>query len=157
MVQFGYDDTEYVIDSLTLGVSFEYHGDEPANKPVRNLPVRAAARRHVDNWVIQERAAGRIIGPFWTGFGRNPRDLPAQPADAFVQPIGAVPKKASMLDVVPSKWRMITHLSHPKDTPHSVNAGIPDTSAVVTFPGWTEIYDLLMSTQASEAVSVDVD
>ena len=154
---YNYDETDYVVDSLTHGVSFEYSGDPPANKPVRNLPVRAAARAHVDNWVVSERKHHRIIGPFWNGKGDNPRSLPPQPTAAFIQPLGGVPKRASLLDVVPKGWRMITHLSHPKETSHSVNSGIPDWSAVVTFPGWHEIFDLLVTTQAEEAVSVDVD
>ena len=84
-----------------------YQADTGLRSLVRNHPSSLANRQVVTDYVVQEAAAGRIVGPL---IG------PLREA-VHCSPIGLVPKGRGT-----GQWRMIVDLSHPSG--RSVNDGI---------------------------------
>ena len=112
----GYDAgvVRYLEEGFTHGFRLGYEGTGQGTAS-QNLKSAYEHPEVISGKLGKEYDKGRIAGPFQTP--------PFHPF--FVSPIGVVPKKQ------PGSFRIIHHLSHPREA--SVNAGIPDSNAVVHY------------------------
>lgn len=97
---------DYICQGITQGFRVGFDHTVSCKPAGRNMPSTKAHPKPVDEFLQQEREAGRIMGPM-------PRSSlrPVQ-----VNRIGVIPKST------PGKWRLIVDLSFPEGK--SVNAGI---------------------------------
>lgn len=114
----GYDHQikQYLLDGFTAGFKVGFHG--PLPPPCgRNLISAQQLPDVVSAKLNKELEAGRLAGPF-----------PTPPLPQFcTSPIGLVEKRRE-----PGQYRLIHHLSHPRDS-NSINSGIPADFATVQY------------------------
>ncbi len=96
----------YVIEGIRHGFRVGYDYTSSCRRATRNLPSSAGEQAVVREYLSEECAMGRVLGPF------DPSSLP----QVHISPIGVIPKST------PGKWRLIVNLSAPE--PRSVNDGI---------------------------------
>ncbi len=94
----------FVLDSVKSGAPVFYGGPRPASQVVHNHKTSTEIHIATTNYILEERRAGRIIGPFLS-----------LPDGVSLSPLGAVPKDET-------KFRITTDLSFPEGL--SVNDGI---------------------------------
>ena len=100
---------EYLVDGFLNGFDLKYLGPKKVESKANNLVMRVGNKTKLWNKVMQEVKDGRYAGPF-----------EKIPYKYYIQsPIGLIPKGKGR------KNRLIFHLSYPKGTDESVNAGIP--------------------------------
>ena len=114
----GYDSdkTEYLVNGFRNGFQLHYEGERDFQESP-NLKSAVDNPEIVGHKLQKELALGRIAGPF----------LEPPFPNLKISPIGVVPKKA------PNEFRMIHHLSYPKNEGISVNDGIPREYATVSY------------------------
>ncbi|MEW8547281.1 MAG: hypothetical protein AB2693_27555 [Candidatus Thiodiazotropha sp.] len=114
----GYDsaETEYLVNGFRYGFQLHYEGERDFQESP-NLKSAIDNPDVVGRKLMKEIALGRVAGPF---------SKPPFP-NLKISPIGVVPKKA------PNEFRMIHHLSYPKNEGISVNDGIPREYAKVSY------------------------
>ena len=104
----------WLLHSIKHGATLFVNPIHNPPSQVFNLPTSTLEKVAITNYVHAEVIAGHIAGPF---------DSP--PLGAWVNPLGAVPKDTH-------KFRVITHLSSPKDK--SVNDCINKDQVTVKYP-----------------------
>lgn len=112
----GYDETEtnYLINGFSNGFSLGFVGECPGVES-QNLRSAFICPDIIDEKILKEVSTGRVLGPFdFKPF-----------SDIQCSPLGLVEKK------VPGEYRMIHHLSYPKNK--SVNDGIPREESFVQY------------------------
>lgn len=114
----GYDKeiSEYLCSGFHQGFQLNFQGfrdssDSPNLKSALEFPEIVTAK------ISKELEAGRIAGPF--------KEKPF--ANFKISPIGVVPKKE------PGEYRMIHHLSYPRNSGNSVNENIPSEFTRVSY------------------------
>ena len=105
---------EYLKRGFTEGFKLEFQGERSKRTP-KNLKSVFVNPEIARAKIKEELDAGRFVGPFKTP--------PFE--DQTISPIGIIPKKSK------NKYRLITHLSHPKGL--SINDGISDSFASVQY------------------------
>ena len=110
------DFANYILSGIEHGfrVGFEY--SHPLSSAKRNMLSASQHPKVVENYLGNERAEGRILGPI------NPRSVPGLHTSRF----GVIPKGHSS-----GKWRLITDLSSPEGA--SVNDGISPTLCSLSY------------------------
>ena len=125
----GYDNQErkYLVSGFHDGFKIGFIGSCPGYRS-RNSQSVASLPLETQNLVDEDVKKGRILGPF---------SLPPFP-NLQVSPLAIVPKSS------PGSFRLIHNLSAPYNK-LSVNAGIPDGEASVTYATVLEVVDFLLS------------
>ena len=118
---------EYLVKGFKQGFDLEFEGEiEGVTQTAPNLMLRVGNEIQLWNKVMKEVKLGRYAGPF---------EKP--PFEHFIQsPIGLVPKDGG------KDTRLIFHLSFPRNTGKSVNAGIPTDKCSVEYPSFEKAIEL---------------
>ena len=113
--------TQFLLSGFKHGFKLGYEGPRgPQSSP--NLKSALAHPAIVTDKIQSEITAGRISGPH-----------PIKPLPNLkLSPLGIVPKKK------PGEYRLIHHLSYPRNSNQSVNSHIPDERATVSYAGIQE-------------------
>ncbi|KAK6172556.1 hypothetical protein SNE40_016187 [Patella caerulea] len=119
----GYDQAKktYILNGFREGFFLEYNGPRRAQS-CPNLKSALENPSCVQSKLEHEIMSGRIKGPYCT----------APFVNLKLSPLGLVPKKTS------GQFRLIHHLSYPKDGQTSVNSGIPPENTSVHYAGIQE-------------------
>ena len=114
----GYDQNEvdFLVDGFTRGFSVGYVGNKQCHAK-NNAKIAQQHPEEVQKFIDRELELGRFQGPF--------QKLPFE--SYHVSPLSLREKN------VPGTFRLIHDLSFPYDQSTSVNAGIPEESATVTY------------------------
>lgn len=118
------DEAEFLLDGFTNGFSLNYTGPRQP-RVSKNLNSALQNIQIVQQKIDKELAAGRVAGPF--------KDPPL--VNLQVSPIGLVPKKA------PGEYRLIHHLSSPKD--FSINDFIDPKLCSVQYTSFDEAVQMI--------------
>ena len=98
----------YLVNGFREGFHLNFEGSRTCQDS-KNLKSSLSCPGVINAYISKELAAGRIAGPF-----------SVKPFPNFrVSPLGVVPKKT------PGEYRVIHHLSYPRDSGISVNENIP--------------------------------
>ncbi|MEW8548012.1 MAG: reverse transcriptase domain-containing protein [Candidatus Thiodiazotropha sp.] len=115
------DKADFLISGFKQGFKLGYEGPR-CYQTSPNLKSALDKPDIVFDKITSELQAGRISGPHQS-----------KPFENFkVSPLGIVPKKN------PGEYRLIHHLSFPRNSGRSVNENIPDTFATVSYAGIQE-------------------
>ena len=109
---------QYIVDGFRFGFRINFSGDRCSqNSP--NLKTALDNPDFLEQKLQTELSLGRIAGPF-----------DSSPFPNFkISPLGLVPKRQ------PGQFRLIQHLSYPRTTGTSVNAGISREHSAVSYAG----------------------
>ena len=124
----GYDEekTAYIVEGFQKGFSIGCVAPQPGYCK-DNLSSCYAAPEVIDNYIQEEQAMGRIIGPFETS------PFPS----TKISPVGLIPK------AVPGEYRVIHHLSHPSGS--SINDSIPREHVQVSYGSVDDAIEVILS------------
>ena len=113
----GYDkeEIEYLVEGFKRGFKLDYKGRVRNLEEPKNLKSAYEHEEVINKKIKEEIDAGRYLGPF--------KKPPLK--DLTISPLGVIRKKDK------NKFRMITHLSHPKGS--SINDGIAHEDATVQY------------------------
>lgn len=115
------DKKAFIISGFQTGFKLGHEGPRHLQNS-SNLPSALDNASIVADKIATEVHAGRVSGPHTI-----------KPFDNLkISPLGIVPKKN------PGEYRLIHHLSYPKNSNLSVNANIPDDAAAVSYAGIQE-------------------
>ena len=106
----------YILRGIAAGfrIGFQY-GTVDCRAATRNWPSVAQCSQKISEYLAEECASGRVLGPF-------PREMAPM---VHINRLGAVPKST------PGKYRLIVDLSYPENK--SVNCGIDGVRCTLTY------------------------
>ena len=124
LLDVGYDltETEFLVNSFHKGFPFCYEGEQQVKMTSPNLKLNIGSHVELWNKVMKEVKLKRYAEPY-----------KVVPFEYYIQsPIGLVPKDNG------KDTRLIFHLSYPRGKGTSVNANIPKTKCMVTYPDFSD-------------------
>ena len=130
----------YIYSGLLGGFKIGFDQHSVSLQPSRRNHLSAQMNEDVvRDYIMAERDAGRLVGPF------QHSDLPC----IHVSPIGLVPESEK------GQWRMIVDLSFPFD--HSVNDGVSSTLSSLSYSSVDDVVDLILCLgKGARLVKVDL-
>ncbi len=129
----------YLLDGLNSG--FDICVSELANlerDSVRNLPCTTEQKIAICDWIEKQCKKGALWGPF-----KKIHNLPPPLENIRVSPVGVVPKGDHFnKDWTERKWRVIHHLSHPRNG-ISVNSEIAQEFKEVDYVKFKQVVQMI--------------
>ena len=132
-------DLDYLLDGISNGFDIDVpQSSDLSRTSVRNLPTSVDQKIAICRWIKEKREKDAIWGPW-----HKPSDIPGELNGLRVSPLGCVPKGDHHgKDVLDKDWRVIHHLSHPRNGP-SVNSVIGDEFKAVEYVKFRQVVKMM--------------
>ena len=135
-------DRSWLLDGISNGFDiYISDSDKLKRSKVKNLPACVIRKLRTTEWIIKNIEKGAIWGPF----DPDAPDFPTILKDYRVSPVGAIPKGTHCgLSDEEKKWRVIHHLSHPRND-ISVNSEVLEEWSTVSYVSFKEVVKMVHS------------